>query len=261
MTFFELYKLSGMAYPYRRYMMLLAAAPPASAAAAGLAAWLLTSLPLAGLALGAAVGLTALAAMVLYPLHLISARRTHFENNFPYTLGVLLPLLTAGVPLGRAVARLAEVEDDKYIARELSLVVRDMVVMGSSPVDALVHSAERVPSQNYRETVSVLARSSRITERLDAVLMARLDWMLRQKQMRAASLVRSIAVLFEIYVVAAQLLPILLFILALSLSPLGALQIGGISLDPLTVMVLAGLIYSPLIGLVFYILFDSSINI
>ncbi len=260
-AFFELYKLSGMAYPYRRYMVLLSAVPPASAAAAGLAAWVATGLPLAGLALGAAVGLTALAAMVLYPLHLISARRTHFEVNLPYTLGVLLPLLTAGVPLGRAVARVAETEEDRYIARELSLVVRDMAVMGSSPIDALMHSAERVPSQSYREAVNLLARSSRITERLDAVLMARLDWMLRQKQIRAASLVRSLAVLFEMYVIAVQLLPILIAIVSLSLSPLGPLQIGPLSLDPLTVLVLSGLIYSPLAGAVFYILFDSSLNI
>jgi len=93
------------------------------------------------------------------------------------------------------------------------------------------------------------------------VLMARLDWMLRQKQIRAASLVRSLAVLFEMYVIAVQLLPILIAIISLSLSPLGPLQIGPLSLDPLTVLVLSGLIYSPLAGAVFYILFDSSLNI
>ncbi len=260
MTFFELYKLSGLGFSYKRYLFALLAAPTSAALAVGVAAslWLKS---IAGLALGAAVGLTIFAGLVLYPLHLVSARRAHFENNLPYTLGVLLPLLTAGVPLGRAIARAAEVEEDKYIARELSLIIRDMVVMGSSPIDALLRSAERVPSQSYRETVDILARSSRITERIDAVLMARLDWMLRQKQIRAASLVRSIAVLFEVYVIMAQLLPVTLFIIALSLSPLGALQIGGLSLDPLSVMAVAGLIYGPLMGAVFYVLFDLSLNI
>ena len=85
--------------------------------------------------------------------------------------------------------------------------------------------------------------------------------MLRQKQIGAASLVRSIAVLFEIYVIMAQLLPVMLFIIALSLSPLDALQIGGLSLDLLSVMILAGLIYGPLTGVIFYVLFDSSFNI
>ncbi|MCC6020039.1 MAG: type II secretion system F family protein [Thermoproteaceae archaeon] len=85
-----------------------------------------------------------------------------------------MPPLTAGAPLGRAAARVAETEED------------------------------------YRETVNLLAGSSRIAERPDAVLMARLDWMLRQKQIRAASLARSLAVLFEMYVIAVQLLPILI---------------------------------------------------
>ncbi|CCC81775.1 type II secretion system F family protein [Thermoproteus tenax] len=257
---FDLYRLSGLAFSYRRYIAVLMGAPAAVGLAVGAAASLLISSP-AGLILGAAAALITFAVILGYPVHLVSSRRTHFENNFPYTLSVLLPLLTAGVPLGRAVARLAEVEDDKYIARELSLAVRDIVVMGSSPLEALLHSAERVPSASYRETVDILVRSSRVTERLDLVLMARLDWMLRQKQIRAASLARSISLLFEIYAVAAMLLPILVFTMALALSPLGVLQVAGLSLDPLSVMILAGLIYSPIAGAMFYILFDASATI
>jgi len=44
--------------------------------------------------------------------------------------------------------------------------------------------------------------------------MARRDWMLRQRQIRAASLVRYLAALFEIYV-AVQHLPILIAIIAI----------------------------------------------
>jgi len=121
------------------------------------------------------------------------------------------------VPLGRAVARLAEVEADKYIAREFALVARKVVVMGASPAEALLHSAERMPSQAYREAVNLLAKASRVTERVDEVLLARIKWMLRGKQVKAQSLVRSLALLFEIYVVAAVFLPILVAILALAL--------------------------------------------
>jgi len=50
-------------------------------------------------------------------------------------------------------------------------------------------------------------------------------------------------------------------ILALALSPLGALEVAGLALDPVTLIALTGLIYSPLVGFVFYIVFDSTATI
>ncbi|AAL64429.1 hypothetical protein PAE2779 [Pyrobaculum aerophilum str. IM2] len=257
---YELYRQSGLAYSYRRYVTALAAVPAGTAASAGAVAALLLG-PVGGLALGLMAGLLAFAGLLLYPVHLVSARRSHFENNFVYTLGVLLPLLAAGVPLGRAVTRLAEVEEDKYIARELALAAREMIVMGASQEEALAHSAERVPSVTYRETVEVLIRSAKITQRVDAVLLARLDWLLRNKQVRAQSLIRSLSLMFEIFVVAAMLLPLMVYIVALSFSPLGALEVGGLALDPLTLMLLLGVVYTPIVGTVFYIIFDSMVQI
>ena len=258
--FYELYRQSGLAFSYRRYVKVLVSAPLGAGAAAGAAALFLLE-PLAGVAFGLIAALLTFAGLVLYPVHLVSARRSHFENNFVYTLAVLLPLLAAGVPPGRAVARLAEVEEDRYIARELALAVREMIVMGASPEEALRNSAERVPSAAYRETVEVLTKAARITQRVDVVLLARLDWMLRTKQVKAQSLVRSLALMFEIFVVAVMLLPLMVYIVALSFSPLGALEIGGFDVDPLTLIILLGLIYTPIAGTVFYLIFDSMANI
>jgi flagellar protein FlaJ len=257
--FYELYRQSGLAFSYRRYMAALVLAPLAAGAAAGVAGLLLG--PLAGAAFGLMAALMAFAGLVLYPVHLVTARRSHFENNFVHTLGVLLPLLAAGVPLGRAVTRLAEVEEDKYIARELALVAREIIVMGAAPEEALRNSAERTPSPTYRETVEVLTKAARITQRVDVVLLARLDWALRTKQVKAQSLVRSLSLMFEIFVVAVMLLPLMVYIVALSFSPLGALEVGGLGIDPLTLMMLMGLVYTPIVGIVFYLIFDSMTNI
>jgi len=258
--FYELYRQSGLAFSYRRYMAALVVAPLAAGAAAGVAG-LLHLGPLAGVAFGLMAALLAFAGLVLYPVHLVTARHSHFENNFVYTLGVLLPLLAAGVPLGRAVTRLAEVEEDKYIARELALAAREMIVMGAAPEEALRNSAERVLSPTYRETVEVLTKASRITQRVDVVLLARLDWMLRVKQVKAQSLARSLSLMFEIFVVVVMLLPIMVYIVALSFSPLGALEVGDLAVDPLTLMTLLGLVYVPIVGFAFYIIFDSMTNI
>jgi len=258
--FYELYRQSGLAFSYRRYMAALVLVPLAAGTVAGVAGLLLLG-PLAGAAFGLMAALLAFAGLVLYPVHLVTARRSHFENNFVYTLGVLLPLLAAEVPLGRAVTRLAEVEEDKYIARELALAAREMIVMGATPEEALRNSAERTPSPTYRETVEVLTKAARITQRVDVVLLARLDWALRAKQVKAQSLVRSLSLMFEIFVVAVMLLPIMVYIVALSFSPLGNLEVGGLGIDPLTLMMLMGLVYTPIVGIVFYLIFDSMTNI
>jgi len=73
--------------------------------------------------------------------------------------------------------------------------------------------------------------------------------------------VRSLALMFEIFVVAVMLLPLMVYIVALSFSPLGALEIGGFGVDPLTLIILLGLIYTPIAGTVFYLIFDSMANI
>jgi flagellar protein FlaJ len=122
---YELYRQSGLAFSYRRYMAALALVPLAAGTSAGVTGLLLMG-PLAGTAFGLMTALLAFAGLVLCPVHLVTARRAHFENNFVYTLAVLLPLPAASVPLGRAVARLAEVEEDKHIAKELVLAVREI---------------------------------------------------------------------------------------------------------------------------------------
>lgn len=253
---YEIYRQSGLAFPYRKYVTALVVAPVVAGVASGAVSAVLIR-DVVGAVLGAAVALLVFAALLLYPINQVVARRSHFDNNFVYTLGVLLPLLSAGVPLGRAVVRLAEIEDDRYIARELALVAREIIVMGSSPEEALANSASRVPSLPYRETVEVLVKASRITQRVDLALLSRLDWLLKMKQLKAQSLVRTLTLLFEVFVVVVLLIPLLVHIVALAFSPLGALEVGGVQLDPVTLMYIMALVYTPILGAVFYIVFDS----
>jgi flagellar protein FlaJ len=77
---------------------------------------------------------------------------------------------------------------------------------------------------------------------------------------KAQSLVRSLSLMFEIFVVVVMLLPLLVYIVALAFSPLGALQAGSVSVDPLTLMLFMALIYIPIVGFIFYVIFDSMAN-
>lgn len=255
----DLYRRSGLAYDYGLYKALLIAGPASAVAAAAVAAYLALPrlFPAASIALGAVAGLAAFAAVLSYPLLLIARRRNSFESNLVYTLSVLMPMLAAGMPLRDALAAAAEVEDDPEIARELKLVARD-ISLGKEPLEALEASAQRVPSPAYREVVRLLRQASRATERVDLVLSSRVDWMIRMKQIRATSLARTLTVVFEVYIMAVALLPLLVAVLALSLSPLGAAQLLGIGVDPLFLMALMAFVYAPLASLAFYALFASA---
>jgi flagellar protein FlaJ len=253
-----LYRQSGLAFDYSRYKQVLIAAPLAAASAAAALAYIAMPrlFPTASIALGALAGLLAFAAAMAYPLLLVARRRNSFEANFIYTLSFLHPLLAAGLSLGEALAAAAAVEDDKIIARELKLVLRD-ISMGKDPLEALEESAARVPSPMYKETARLIANAVRLTQRVDLVLLSRLDWLIRMRQIRASSLARSLTVLFEVYVMAAVLLPLLIAILALSLAPLGAANILGIAVQPLALMTLMAFAYVPATSFAFYGLFSS----
>lgn len=260
---FQLYKQTGLLLPFSRYVRLIKVGPPIAGAAAALMVALLLPLPpelrfIGGVAVGAATGLTSLALLVMYPVMLVSRRRTHFESSFIYTLGFMIPLIAARLPLDRVVRVVAETEPDREIAREFRLIVRDIVALGMDPLEALRASGERTPSQSYREVVEVMSEAGRLTERLEEFLLARHEWMLRVKTIRLAAMIRSMALLFETYSVIAILLPVLVAVMAVALSPLGGIAIGSLTLGPVEVLAFTAFVYAPLVGVLFYVLFSLS---
>ncbi len=73
--FYELYRQSGLAFSYRRYITALALVPSAAGTAAGVAGLRLGHL--AGAVFGLTAALLVFAGLVLYPVHLVTARRNH----------------------------------------------------------------------------------------------------------------------------------------------------------------------------------------
>ncbi|MCG2870365.1 MAG: type II secretion protein F, partial [Vulcanisaeta sp.] len=64
----------------------------------------------------------------------------------------------------------------------------------------------------------------------------------------------------EIYLVMALLLPILLVLITITLSPLGPMYLGPLQLDPTLALIMTLLIYAPVMGYVSYILIDSTMG-
>ena len=256
----RLYIQSGFAVDYDRFRRVLTTMPLVAAAAS-----FVTTLGVVG-DLGLATVMASLSAsavlgsMLLRLLSYVSARRAHIEGGIIYLFSFMVPLLAIGAPLNQIIRRALETERDRVVAGELALMLRDMEVLGLDPITALVRSAERVPSQTYREMINVLVSAMRMTKRVDLAVLGRLEWLTRLRSIRLSGMIRSVTLIFEAYLVLGLIAPILLALIALMLSPIAPLQLFGIPLSFEDILLLSTLIYVPIINVVFYILFDQMLR-
>lgn len=201
------------------------------------------------------VSLLALGLAAIYPIYLVSVRRSHFNNRFVYTLLQLSPLLSAGLSISEAVRHAYEVEDDAVIKRELELIIKD-VSNGIDPVTALKRSVERVPSHEYRDSMNILIEGSMLTSRIGELLLERSNSMLADKLTKLNRVAGDLGILFEVYTLAVMLFPLLLIVLSMSFSILGNIAIGPVPINTAGLLFLMTIFYVPLASAVFYVIFD-----
>ncbi|WP_148678242.1 type II secretion system F family protein [Vulcanisaeta distributa] len=187
-------------------------------------------------------------------------RSSHFERYLINTLMIMIPLIASGVTLEELISTLATIERDPYIAREFRLILRDAREGGMDILTALRASISRVPSRTYGEIFGLIAETYLISANLADVLMLKLEYLVRNKYNRLRSATQVLGLFMEIYLVVALLLPILLVLIVITLSPLGPIYLGPIVLSPTLALIITTLIYSPVMGYVMYILIDSTIS-
>ncbi|WP_054853888.1 type II secretion system F family protein [Vulcanisaeta distributa] len=113
---------------------------------------------------------------------------------------------------------------------------------------ALRVSLNRVPSRTYSEIFSLIAETYLISANLADILMLKLEYLVRNKYNRLRSATQALGLFMEIYLVIALLLPILLVLIVITLSPLGPIYLGPITLSPTLALLIMTLIYSPVMG-------------
>jgi len=206
------------------------------------------------------ISMAVFASVVAYMTAKVSIRAVHFNRNLPTTLLTAIPLLGSGLTLTDVIRNLATTERDPVISREFRLILREVDEGGVDIVTALRRSIERVPSPMYADVAGIITESYGVSSELADILLLKLDYLIRERQVRLRSLVQSLAIVVEIYLVAVLLLPVLLVLIALSLSPLGPLQLGPVTLDVNAILLGTFLIYSPLVGYMFYLLLGAMLG-
>lgn len=187
----------------------------------------------------------------IYLVAKVRSRAGKFEKAIVTILLTTIPLLASGEPLVNVMNHLTMVRMDPEVAGEFRRIVAE-VYGGFDIVNAIRRSINRVPSRTYSDVMSIITESYGISNNIADILMLKLDSIIRREQSTFKSKVQTLSLMMEIYLVSVQLLPLLLIILAISLSPLGSFPI-----NPTALILLLFLVYMPITGMVFYVVMSG----
>lgn len=154
-VFRDIYYTAGFSEPFDAYLSKCITAYIFSAPVVTLAAFLLHTtilrypLPFSVILTSLLVliySLLFLAFALYYPVYRRHAKGLKIDSRIPYTISYFAALAAAGMGIENLVERVAEVEDVKEIAREFTLFLTDIKVLGFDVLTALERRAKMSPS-------------------------------------------------------------------------------------------------------------------
>ncbi len=87
----------------------------------------------------------------LYPSIMISSRASKIKDTLPFATMYLSTLAGTGTPLPKIFENLAEVDEYGEVSEEAENIARDINTFGMDVSEALERSANRSPSEDYKE--------------------------------------------------------------------------------------------------------------
>ncbi len=201
-----------------------------------------------------ALSLTAIGMVNAYIVIRLRSRARKFDKSMVTILLMTIPLMASEEPLVNVFNYLATIRIEPEVNGEFRRLVSE-VYSGFDIVSAIKRSIERVPSRVYNDVMSIIAESYGVSSSIADVLMLKLDSIIRREQSMFRSRTQALSLMMEVYVVSAQLLPILLIILTISLAPLGSIPIS-----PEALILLMFLVYVPVVGSIFYMVMSGLLD-
>ena len=87
----------------------------------------------------------------IYPSIMISSRSSKIKDTLPFATMYLATLSGTGTPLPKIFQNLSEVDEYGEVSREAENIARDVNTFGMDVSEALERSANRSPSEDYKE--------------------------------------------------------------------------------------------------------------
>jgi len=166
-----------------------------------------------------------------YPRRVVAARRRSIDLNLPYAITFMYALSSGGTNFVEVCRRVADA-DDVYgeAASEFDVVVREMDLFGNDLLRALDNVRTLTPSDNFRRFLDDLLGVLESGGDLDTFLQEEAEEYLDEALEEQEAFIETLGVLSELFVVAFVAAPLLLIVVLMVVSFLGADTVGIIGL-------------------------------
>ena len=167
----------------------------------------------------------------VYPIYRADTLKRELEDELPFTTGYMAILTSAGVSPEKMFYSLSDLSVPLAVTAEAKDIIRDVNLFGSDIISALEETANRTPSQRFRETIEGLITTIHSGGNLAAYLREKSKEYMKLKRINLKKYSDTLSMLSEVYVTLLLTGPLFLVIMLVVMSMLGGGGFGIISPD------------------------------
>jgi len=136
----------------------------------------------------------------IYPAILISSRASRIRDTLPFATMYLSTLAGTGTPLPQIFKNLGEVDEYGEVSKEAQKIARDVETFGMDVSEALERSANRNPSEDYKELMWGINHTITTGGSLRDFLHQRAQTLMNDYKRRIEEFSQSLSLLVEMYI-------------------------------------------------------------
>ena len=146
------------------------------------------------------LSIVSLLGFYLYPSIMMSSRASKIKDTLPFATMYLSTLAGTGTPLPKIFENLSEVDEYGEISKEANNIARDINTFGMDVSEALERSANRSPSEDYKELMWGINHVMTTGGSLREFLNQRSETLMNSYKRRIEEFSEQLSLLVEMYI-------------------------------------------------------------
>lgn len=146
------------------------------------------------------LSIASLLGFYLYPSIMMSSRASKIKDTLPFATMYLSTLAGTGTPLPKIFENLSEVDEYGEISKEANNIARDINTFGMDVSEALERSANRMPSEDYKELMWGINHVMTTGGSLREFLNQRSETLMNSYKRRIEEFSEQLSLLVEMYI-------------------------------------------------------------
>jgi len=176
------------------------------------------------------------AVLYFYPSQRASSLRKSIENDLPFAVAHMSSITSSGIPPEAMFELLTGFEEYKEVARQASLVVRNIKTFGMSSVKAIASASQITPSPEWRQILNGVAFTIEKGGNLPLYLKEMSEKNLFEYRIKREKYLKTLSTYADIYTALLVAAPLMMLALLAILSVIGGEVIGLTIPDLITLL-------------------------